>query len=318
MQKRTAALLGSMLLCAGLLFAQAPATDQQQPTDPQTGQSKPMQQGARPGMRGLAQMLNLSQDQVAQIKPILAEQREQIQAIRADTSLSPEDRQTRLKSVRQDARGKIEALLNDSQKQQYEQMLAEQLRASPSTAQAQRLAKELGLNQEQVAQIKPILAKQIEEIQALRADTSLSAKDRKTKVDAVRQDAKGKIETLLNDSQKQQYEQIFADQLRVAPAAAQSQWLARKLSLSQDQVAQIKPILAKQIEEIQALRADTSLSAKDRQTRVEAVRQDAKGKIEALLNDSQKQQFEQMSAARRERQQQRRNQQQQPQTRPGI
>jgi len=125
MQKRTTVILGSMLLCAGLLFAQAPGSDQQQPATPQTGPSAPMQYH-RPGMRAqwLARRLNLSQDQVEQIKPILAEQRQQMQALRADTAQSVQSFRDKAKAIRQDTQGKIEALLNDSQKQQFEQMLA--------------------------------------------------------------------------------------------------------------------------------------------------------------------------------------------------
>ena len=40
----------------------------------------------------LAKKLNLSADQQAQIKPILADRQQQMQALRADTSLSKEDR----------------------------------------------------------------------------------------------------------------------------------------------------------------------------------------------------------------------------------
>jgi len=127
MQKRTTVILGSMLLCAGLLFAQAPAADQQQPVQ-QSGQSAPMEhhRGAGPGMqlRWLTQKLSLSQDQVAQLKPILVEQRQQMQALRANTSQTVQDLQTKAQAIRQDTNSKIEALLNDSQKQQFEQMLA--------------------------------------------------------------------------------------------------------------------------------------------------------------------------------------------------
>jgi len=129
MQNRTAAILASLMLSAGLLLAQEAPTDQQQPANQPSGQSAPMQQhrGAREGMMQaswLAQKLNLSEDQVAQLKPILAAQRQQMQALRADTSQTIQDLQTKAQAIRQETNSKIEALLNDSQKQQYEQMLA--------------------------------------------------------------------------------------------------------------------------------------------------------------------------------------------------
>ena len=67
---------------------------------------------------------------------------------------------------------------------------------------------------------------------------------------------------------------------------------------------------------MQALRADASLGVQDRQAKAKTIRQDAKTKIEALLNDSQKQQFEQMLAARRH--QQHKERQQPAQNQPGA
>jgi len=215
MQKRTAAILGSLLLAAGLLFAQAPSTDQQQPATQASGQSTQMRhhRGARAGMmqaRWLAQKLNLSQDQLTQLKPILAAHHQQMRALRADSSLTAQDRQAKAEEIRQDTKGKIEALLNDSQKQQFEQILAVRLLHAPPAVQSQWLTRKLNLSQEQTAQIAPILTEQRQQMQALRADTSLGAQDRQAKAKAIRQDAKERIEALLNDSQKQQFEQILA------------------------------------------------------------------------------------------------------------
>ncbi|KAA6464747.1 hypothetical protein DYQ86_01935 [Acidobacteria bacterium AB60] len=72
----------------------------------------------------LAKELGLSQDQVAQIKPILADRDQQIQSLRADTTLAPQDRHQKMRALMQDSKSKIEAVLNDSQKEQFEQMIA--------------------------------------------------------------------------------------------------------------------------------------------------------------------------------------------------
>jgi periplasmic protein CpxP/Spy len=81
----------------------------------------------------------------------------------------------------------------------------------------------------------------------------------------------------------------------------QAKHLAKELSLTHDQVAQIKPILADRFQQMQSLRADTSLTPQDRRAKAHAVQQDSKAKIEAVLNDTQKQQYEQMLAQRRAR-----------------
>jgi periplasmic protein CpxP/Spy len=90
--------------------------------------------------------------------------------------------------------------------------------------------------------------------------------------------------------------------MRRAPNAnRQARHLAKTLGLSHSQVAQIKPILAYRIQQMQSLRADPSLSAQDRRQKAHEIMQDSRAKIEAVLNDSQKQQFEQMLAQRRNR-----------------
>jgi periplasmic protein CpxP/Spy len=81
--------------------------------------------------------------------------------------------------------------------------------------------------------------------------------------------------------------------------AREAKHMGKKLGLTSDQVKQITPILADRQQQMQGLRADTALSQTDRHAKFQSIRHDSKNKIEALLNDQQKQQFEQMQAARR-------------------
>jgi protein CpxP len=74
--------------------------------------------------------------------------------------------------------------------------------------QAKRMAKELGLTPDQVSKIEPILADRDQQVQSVRSDSTLAPKDMKKRVQGIRRDSDSKIEALLNDSQKQQYEQI--------------------------------------------------------------------------------------------------------------
>jgi periplasmic protein CpxP/Spy len=121
--KATVAL--GVLLSAGVAFVFAQAPDANQSAAPtQEGRQHrtfdPGQQAAHLGQR-----LGLSSDQVAQIKPILADRLQKMQSLRADTSLSQQDRHTKVQAIMQDSNSKIEALLSDTQKQQFEQMLAQ-------------------------------------------------------------------------------------------------------------------------------------------------------------------------------------------------
>jgi protein CpxP len=64
---------------------------------------------------------NLSADQQTQIKPIVADAQQKMMALRQDSSLSRDDKMAKMKSIREDSNTKIQAILNDTQKQQFAQ-----------------------------------------------------------------------------------------------------------------------------------------------------------------------------------------------------
>jgi Spy/CpxP family protein refolding chaperone len=74
--------------------------------------------------------------------------------------------------------------------------------------QAKKMAKELGLTPDQVSKIEPILADRDQQVQSVRSDSTLAHKDMRARVHGIRRDSDSKIEAILNDAQKQQYEQI--------------------------------------------------------------------------------------------------------------
>ena len=143
MNPRKATIVLGALLSASMIFAQAPDTTQA--PDANAPQAAPAQPGNNhrnfdPAKQAahLGKRLGLTSDQVAQITPILTDRRQQMQSLRADTTLAPQDRRTKARAIMQDSNTKIEALLNDTQKQQYEQMLAQ--RRSRHNHQAQQQA----------------------------------------------------------------------------------------------------------------------------------------------------------------------------------
>ncbi len=120
----------SGLLATGLTLGSAAAFAQQSNAAGTPDASAPQQGGGQWGhqprtpdeqVARMTKRYNLSSDQQAQIKPILANQQEQIQALRQDSSLSREDRMAKVKSIRDDSSSKIGAVLNDSQKQKFAQ-----------------------------------------------------------------------------------------------------------------------------------------------------------------------------------------------------
>ena len=90
--------------------------------EPQQHQSGAQDHGRAHRMEMLSKRLNLTADQQAKLAPIMADSRQQFRAIFQDSSLSREDRIAKFKAVRKDSNAKIEALLTDEQKQNFEQL----------------------------------------------------------------------------------------------------------------------------------------------------------------------------------------------------
>jgi hypothetical protein len=76
-------------------------------------------------VKHLTDKLNLTADQQSKIKPILEDQRQQMETVRNDSSLSREDRMTKMRTIRESAASKIKDNLNDDQKKQYDAMRQE-------------------------------------------------------------------------------------------------------------------------------------------------------------------------------------------------
>ncbi len=130
MNATKATILLGTLLSATTMFAQAPdAAQAPAATAPQAAPSQPGNQHRNfdPSQFAarLGQRLNLTSDQVAGITPILTARQQQMQTLRADASLTEQDRHSKAHAIMQDTNTKIEALLTDPQKQQFEQMLAQ-------------------------------------------------------------------------------------------------------------------------------------------------------------------------------------------------
>jgi protein CpxP len=75
--------------------------------------------------------------------------------------------------------------------------------------------------------------------------------------------------------------------------------LKKKLNLPDAQESQIKPILESRVQQLHALRSESTLTAQERHTKARDIIKDSDTQIEAVLNPTQKQQFEQMMQKRR-------------------
>jgi periplasmic protein CpxP/Spy len=114
---KTIILSTAMLLALGAVAWQSPS-----------GQDNPGKQGRMHRMnvddrvKMLTEKLNLSEDQQAKAKSILTDSHQQMQAVRNDSSLSQDDRRSKMRSLHEATNSKLRDILNDDQKKTFDDM----------------------------------------------------------------------------------------------------------------------------------------------------------------------------------------------------
>jgi Spy/CpxP family protein refolding chaperone len=88
------------------------------------GQHGPMSADQR--LQMMTQQLNLTTDQQAQIKPILENESQQMQALRQDSSLSQDDRMAKMKQIRETSGSQIKPILTADQQAKWQEMMSHQ------------------------------------------------------------------------------------------------------------------------------------------------------------------------------------------------
>ena len=120
----SAAVLGTLL--AGAAFAQTATTPSTSSSGTAHTNSKEQRgEKMREHHDKMAKELGLTDDQKAQMKSIHMDARKQAEAIKADSSLSADQKKAKLKELHEQTMQKSEALLTPDQKQKFEQMRAE-------------------------------------------------------------------------------------------------------------------------------------------------------------------------------------------------
>ena len=123
------ALLGFALAIAGTGVAIAQPF-QDTATSSDSAATKPVHQAPDPQRQTarLSRKLQLTPEQAAKIEPILQSRVLQMQQLRADTTLAPSDRRAKMRALMQDSNTQLQAVLTDSQRQQYQQMQQQAMR----------------------------------------------------------------------------------------------------------------------------------------------------------------------------------------------
>jgi periplasmic protein CpxP/Spy len=119
-------------LAVGSLLVGLPANAQDS-----TNAAPAARAGGNRGMRGgpnidqLATELKLTDDQKAKVKPILEAQRQKMTDLRQDTTLSQEDRRTKMQAIREDTLKQMKEVLTPEQYDQYQKMGQRNRRNAP-------------------------------------------------------------------------------------------------------------------------------------------------------------------------------------------
>ncbi len=114
-----AALVTGSLL-AGVAALQAQTDTNTPPVGAPPGGGRGMRGG--PTLDQLATALSLTDDQKAKVKPILDARDQKVKDLRADTSLSQDDRRTKMQSIRQETSDALKAVLTADQFTKYQQL----------------------------------------------------------------------------------------------------------------------------------------------------------------------------------------------------
>lgn len=205
--KKMVAMLAVLTFGCAVAFA-APAPDSNSPAHRNRGQAA--QRPVRDFLQELSEKLNLTDAQKAAIKPILATEANEIRTVHQDSSLSAEQKQTKVKEIRDNSREKINALLTPDQQKIFAEMKGEAGNRIRERFQNRLtvLAEQLNLTDEQKAAINPILATEANDIKAVMQDNSLSKEQKQTKISAIREASDTKINALLTPEQQAKWAKL--------------------------------------------------------------------------------------------------------------
>jgi len=119
--KSTTKRFGTIALILALFTGLALATPSARAQDQDSSDTSEQRLTPEAVVNGLATKLNLSDDQKTQITPIIADRQQKLRDLASDTSMRPLKKKREMKSILSDSDKKIEAVLNDDQRQQYKQ-----------------------------------------------------------------------------------------------------------------------------------------------------------------------------------------------------
>ncbi len=157
--------------CATLLLPHLEAADAGAPQDPASR------------LAIMRDRLGLSEDQISEIRPLVEDEAARVQALRNDTSLSDAEKRLKAGEIMAAVREKVASVLTPEQKAKA----AAEMRnrsggaggASDGLQRLKAMKEKLGLSDEQVEKLKPVLAEEGPKLQALREDKASTPEEKR-------------------------------------------------------------------------------------------------------------------------------------------
>lgn len=115
-----------LLSAAGLALAQTPQESQAPPPHKHAGMHRNME-SVDQRLQMLSERLSLTDDQKGKLKPILQDQMQQMKAVHEDSSLSPEQKKSKMNSIHESVHEQINAVLTPEQQTKFKQMQQEHM-----------------------------------------------------------------------------------------------------------------------------------------------------------------------------------------------
>lgn len=161
----------------------------------------------------IIEQLNLSDDQQAEMKIVMDENRQKVKELKADSTLSEDERKMAFKELQEERKTKVNEILTEEQieklKEIKKQHRAENAKSPEERAQmmTDKMVAKLELETDQTEKVSALNLKTAKEISELKQNEDLTPESRKESVKAARENHKTEMKTILTDAQFATYEQ---------------------------------------------------------------------------------------------------------------
>jgi len=203
------------VLLAGLLTASMASFSYAQRPGRFAGPGGPGGPGRIAGLAPrIARELGLTDAQKEQMKSYLQDARSQMQLLRNDTTLTPEQRRTQVQQIRETTQAKLKAVLTPTQQAKADELRAqarqkmEERRTLVADRRLEHMTSQLGLSASQSSAIKSLTEQARNQAKAIRENSALTQEQKMQQLQALRTDTRNQITTNLTPDQKTKLDQL--------------------------------------------------------------------------------------------------------------